>query len=313
MECLGEPDYDYSFFAGLTGDNFVQHYPTDAIYCNCDATSAYFLEQGDVAFVESVFNKCGFESSYILGRDLRKNKEMYRQALIAYIDKGVPVIVWDQGEPHICGVIVGYEENGNTLLFIQGDNNEPQRISFENALEAEGDGTHGGWIFMGEKKEQRDLKQIYRDAVYALPKLLTTETEYYYAGAEAFRAWANNIENGYFDNVTIDKFDPWGHHTNFVCVLATNSGGCQGFLKKAQELNPDMAFLEEVGKLYSRTGQMWNNDNGTDLEALGGGFNVTLEALQDKEKRGKIVAKIREFAKVTDEIVQVITEGLSKI
>lgn len=26
LECLGEKDYDYSFFAGLTGDNFTQHY-----------------------------------------------------------------------------------------------------------------------------------------------------------------------------------------------------------------------------------------------------------------------------------------------
>lgn len=29
MECLGEKDYDYSFFAGLTGDNFAQVYSFD--------------------------------------------------------------------------------------------------------------------------------------------------------------------------------------------------------------------------------------------------------------------------------------------
>jgi len=54
---------------------------------------------------------------------------------------------------------------------------------------------------------------------------------------------------------------------------------------------------------------MWSNDNGTDLEALGGGFNVTLEVLQDKERRNKIVAKLREFAAVTDEIVRVLEES----
>ena len=42
------------------------------------------------------------------------------------------------------------------------------------------------------------------------------------------------------------------------------------------------------------------------LEALGGGFNVTLSVLQDKSRRGKIIAKIRAFAELTDEIVRTL-------
>lgn len=53
-------------------------------------------------------------------------------------------------------------------------------------------------------------------------------------------------------------------------------------------------------------GQMWNNDNGKDLEALGGGFNVTLEALQDKEKRTKIADVIRKCGDCMDEVVKII-------
>lgn len=34
-------------------------------------------------------------------------------------------------------------------------------------------------------------------------------------------------------------------------------------------------------------------------------------SVQDKEKHEKIVAKIREFAKVTDEIVRILTEGIA--
>jgi len=59
---------------------------------------------------------------------------------------------------------------------------------------------------------------------------------------------------------------------------------------------------------------MWGGDNYQNdpdkLEALGGGFNVTLETLQNKEKRNKIAAKIREFADVTDEILAVIKKNL---
>lgn len=51
---------------------------------------------------------------------------------------------------------------------------------------------------------------------------------------------------------------------------------------------------------------MWNNDEGMDLETLGGGFNVTLKALQDKEKRVRIAGKIRQFGHVTDEIYQIL-------
>ena len=69
---------------------------------------------------------------------------------------------------------------------------------------------------------------------------------------------------------------------------------------------------EDVSRLYKRCGAMWNRDDGRDLEAIGGGFNVTLEALQDKETRGRIAAKLREFADVTGEIVRVLAEGKAR-
>lgn len=71
-----------------------------------------------------------------------------------------------------------------------------------------------------------------------------------------------------------------------------------------------MEFLKEVGRIYRRGEALWHDENGEDLEAIGGGFNVTLEALQDRERRGKITAKLREFALLYDEIVRVLKEGL---
>ena len=311
MECLGEPDYDYWFFAGITGDVFTQHYPKSGNYSG-DARSGYLIDKGDIAFAEDIFEKCGYASSFVTGKELKKNKEMYLQTLLGYIDKGIPVIIWQNSNPgaNIVGVFVGYEEHGQTLLYITGNKAEPQRISLEKALRFDGDGDNSGWIFVGEKKEQKDLAQIYRDAVARLPKTLTTQTDDHYFGAEAFGKWADNIENGYFDGMKPEEFDGWGMYNNFVCVLATNGSCCHGFLDKARELNPDMVFLEELSRLYKRIGAMWNNDNGTDLEALGGGFNITLEALQDKERRGKIAAKIRELADCTDEAVRVLKENL---
>lgn len=306
MECLGEKDYDYWFFAGLTGDVFTQHY-TYTKYSG-DALTSYMMDEKPTQFVEDIFAQCGYAATYVPQKDIRKNTEMYLQTLIAYIDKGIPVIMW--GNP--LGVFVGYEDYGKVLLYVTGNNNQPERIPLNKALEGQAD--TDGWIFVGDKKKNRPLAELYREAIYAIPQHLSVKTDRYCFGAEAFRAWARDIENGKFDGMTIEEFDTWAYYTNYICVLATNGSCCHEFLKRTRELNPDMGYLEEVSALYRRTAEMWggkNNRNDADsLEALGGGFNVTLEALQDKERRDKIVAKIREFADVTDEIVQMLNENM---
>jgi len=170
---------------------------------------------------------------------------------------------------------------------------------------------------VGEKKESRPLEEIYREAVCEIPRHMCVKTDTHCFGPEAFRAWARDIENGKFDGMANEEFNAWAHYTNYVCVLATNGSCCHEFLKRAREMNADFGFLEEVSALYRRTAEMWGGDghqNDPDsLENLGGGFNVTLEALQDKERRGKIVAKIRGFAEVTDEILRVLNAGIEKI
>jgi DNA-binding transcriptional MerR regulator len=314
MECLKRNEFDYIFFAGINGDVFTQFYPHSRNY-NGDAVSSVKIDDGGTAFVESLFEKCGYASTYVLGRDLNKNKEMYRQTLISYIDNNVPVITWCQGTPALFGVIVGYEEFGKTLLYIMGNKNEPERVSFEDAIKndpenSSANGECGGWVFVGEKIKNADIAQVYRNAIFTLPALLETQTDTFSFGAEAFRAWANTIESGWFENILPENFDSWGMYSNFVCVLATNGSCCHEFLKRAREFNPDMIFLDDVSKLYKKTADMWNNQQGEDLEALGGGFNVTLEALQNKEKRGKIVNKLNEFAATIDEIVNLLKTGL---
>ena len=47
MECLGEKDYDYQFFAGITGDVFVQHYRQPFMG---DGINAYHQVGGDLGF-----------------------------------------------------------------------------------------------------------------------------------------------------------------------------------------------------------------------------------------------------------------------
>ena len=317
MECLGEKDYDYWFFAGLTGDVFTQHY-TYTKYSG-DALSCYMMQEKPAEYTEEIFAKCGYAATFVSKKELRNNTEMYLQTLIAYIDKGIPVILWANWAG--VGVVVGYEDYGKVLLYITGNNNQPERMPLEKMLESkpnpeavdkvlEGNPDKEGWIFVGDKKENRPLAEFYREAIYAIPQHLNVKTDTYCFGAEAFRAWAQGIENGKFDSMAVEEFDTWAYYTNYVCVLATNGSCCHEFLKRARELNPEMGFLEQVSHLYKKTADIWNNQNGEDLEALGGGFNVTLTALQDKDKRAKIAAKIRECADVIDQVMQLIQANM---
>jgi len=308
MEFLGEKDYDYWFFAGLTGDVFTQHYSYTKFAG--DALSSYLLEKAPVSFIEETFLKCGYAATYVTKQDLQKNTEMYLNTLIAYIDKGIPVITWGG---HV-GVYVGYEDYGKVLLMITGNKNEPERIDSKKAFETKpfhGYEYKSGWVFVGDKKENIPLAEIYRNAIKNIILLQSIKTNTYCFGPEAFRAWARDIENGKFDNMTNDEFDTWCDYTNYVCVLATNGSCCHEFLKRARELNPDMTFLEEVSRLYKRTADIWNKDNGKDLEALGGGFNVTLDVLHDTEKRKKIAARIRECADVIDKAIKILSENIA--
>lgn len=312
MECAGERNYDYWFFGGLTGDNFAQVHSRDRF--RGDGVTDYRLGgEENYAFVENIFQQCGYASSFIPLKQILNNREMYVQTLMAYIDKGIPVIVNDYGlNPHGrfgWGVFVGYEDYGKTLLYMGGDATQPDRISLKELLpdnyEKDGGYCHG-WIFLGEKKREVSLAEIYRSAILNLPDLLTFEQPGYSFGPKAFREWAAAIEGGRFDGMKPEEFDDWGMYKVYVCNLATNSGCCRSFLEKALELNPDLTFIERIIAFYRQTGRYWNDHDGDDLEALGGGFNVTLEALQDGEKRGKIAARIRAFADCMDGVVEVI-------
>jgi len=327
MEALSEPDYDYWFFAGLTGDNFAQVYAHD--HFRGEGVTDYRLSDGDHSFVIDIFNTCGYDAQFIPETQLRADPQPWLQKLVESIDRGVPVIRYWCGW-HVC---VGYENGGQTLLCLTGDNEEPYRVTAEELFEGgqeHRDVFHWfGWIFVGEKTEQRDLRQLYRDAVLSLPRLLTTKTDNYCFGAQAFRALANMLESDAFDAGKPEGFDSWESYTMYTCNLATNSGGCQGFLQKAMEFNPDLAFLAEVARRYRLTNFLWNKgewrknmltrrerrayvrrygrDNLEDLKL--GIHKFSEKAFFNGAKRAKAVAILRKMADCMDEVVRLVEEG----
>ncbi|MEA4833367.1 MAG: hypothetical protein VB118_12230 [Oscillospiraceae bacterium] len=303
MDCLGEKDLGYWLIAGITGDCFAQVYPKNhTFYSDRYCVSDYNILYHDdcTSYIEGIFDKMGYACTYIPKERLLSNKEMYRQTLIAYIDKGLPIMQFKGNYSLICG----YEEHGNILLQRYPCNDNFEKFSLDETYFA--DNELKGWIFIGEKKEQKILADIYREAVLKMPEILTTETDKYYFGARAFYAWAKDIENGFYDGKTQDEVDLWGTHTSFVCDFETIAATSGRFLSKALEFNHDLSFISEIISILGRQGTYANGG----LEDLGGGFNVTLEALQNIEKRTKIAAKIRKFGDCIDQVVKILNENI---
>ncbi len=133
-------------------------------------------------FAQSVFAKCGYASTFVPQQEVQANRRMYLQTLMAYIDRGVPVIRYFCG----WGVFVGYEEYAEHLLYLTADSAEPTRLTWEQLFtpndrqgaEAEEPGNFMGcgWLFVGEKRESPDLAQLYCDAVLDMPRLLGVKT-----------------------------------------------------------------------------------------------------------------------------------------
>lgn len=323
MGCLGEMTLsDYALIAGISGDIFAQAYALGTE--KQDSPSGYYL---GLHGYPSVFDTLGYAAEAFSEATYQSDLARFYAKITASIDRGIPV-AWLRRGP--AAAIVGYEGDGRTLLFLSGGSTEPERVTLDEAY-FQADGQQAlGWIVMGKKTRDVSIRRLYRDAILRLPTLLTQRTDAYVLGAEAFRAWARDIERGAFAAMTHEAFDEnFFAYDVYVANLSTNSGGCQSFLEKAQALNPDLAFLADVRRQYRATNYLWNGGywvkdvltpeeradllrqyGPESLESLGGGFGCKLETLQSEAKRTPIVRQIRRLAACYDEVVRILRAHL---
>lgn len=310
MEKLGEPELNYWVFAGITGDSIAQVYNRNqSTYCEY-CVSGYL---SGLEYVKYVFDAIGYEHTYVTAEQINANKTMYLQTLMAYIDKGIPVMVRTNKKdtPGVRTdvlthfVYAGYEDNGKTLLFLWEESGKLYKYDTTGYINQD-------WVFAGEKKKEIEFTYVIKNAVIRIPYWLTLpEKNGMFFGPEAFRAWAQGIENGRYDN----ENDLWGNYSVYVSNLATNAGNSNNepyIIKKFAELYPkynDMCneILKQYTKMSNQEGGIWKA-----LEDLGGGFNVTQEVLRDKEKRLKIAEKLREAADCLDNVLFIIQNNLKE-
>lgn len=313
MERLGEnPKLDYWTFTWITGDGLTQVYNRNqSILCEY-CVSGYFARQEHIDYV---FDAIGYGYTYVTAEQINADKEKYIQKVMDYIDKDIPVLVKTtmadtpvDADVRTHCLFVGYEEEGNTLLFIS---------DYDNIFKYDTtDIIKQDWIFVGEKKRVIAFEDIILNSVRKMQYWLTlSEKNGKFFGAAAFRAWADDIENDRYKHET----DLWANYGVYFCNMATNSWANNisdaphaSLINKFVQMHLQFTVMKDkIAEQYFKIG---NGDGAggiwKDLENLGGGFNVNHEALRDKEKRTKIADKIREAADCLETVVRILKQNI---
>lgn len=311
MERLGESsELNYWLFAGITGDGITQVYnsekTTSCEYC----VSGYLAGPEHTAYI---FDTIGYDHTYVTAEQINRNKNAHIEKVRTYIDKGLPVIVKTNLNTRpgfntdvlTYFLYIGYEDNGNILLFIREENATIFKYDTRELIEQD-------WIFVDEKKQDISVNDMIRKAVYKIPHWLTlAERNGMFFGAQAFSKWADDVKHGRFEN----EADLWANYGVYVVNLATNAGnsGNEPYLiKRFSEI--DDSYTDMCKQVMNQYVMLSNQPYGIwkALEDLGGGFNVSHEVMKDKEIRLQIAAKLREAAKCMDEIVTILSENLKE-
>jgi AraC-like DNA-binding protein len=297
LECVGwDEKPDFWDIAAITGDTVAQ------VYNRNPTTSCEYCVSGYLAgpeHINYVFDTLGYEYEYVTAAQLNADNESYIKKIVAMIDRDIPVLVktnlnnipeWHSDVGTYC-LIVGYDHGGQIVkLLFDGTETVDCILTGNNKMDL---------IFVGEQQREVTLEELYLKAIKKMPHWLTLpERDGMFFGVAAFRAWADDIEDGRFEDSNLPL---WENYGVYVCNLAT-SGGQLARLggEKVRELLP--TETPTGGKCL-----LW-----ICLDELGGGMDVKREILCDKKKRSKISAVLRDRADRLDKVVRLLEDEENK-
>jgi len=305
LERLGTPDQPgYWDIAAITGDSVAQ------VYNRNPATGCEYCVSGYLAGPEHityVFEALGYACEYVPAGQVSITR------IVEYIDKGIPILVktnmhdipgW-ASDVGTYPLVVGYKNRGRTLRLLVGDKTI---IDYE---------MHGNskldFVFIGEKLRDVTLEELYLKAIEKMPHWLALpERGGVFFGAAAFRAWADDIEAGRYEDESLPL---WENYGVYVCNLAT-SPAIPLFMFKKLGMT---ALYDEIVKLFpsfkpdditpddSKDG-LWSR-----LEHLGGGMDLkeVKRTMRDKENRAEIAAALRNYARRLDQALALMKEVIT--
>jgi len=293
MECAGREDIsNFWLSAHVTGDAYMFVYSTDGNRLSNSCLTERIVIDYDKNYFDNIFDIYGYEYTYVDGKQVNENKEMYIEKIMDYIDKGLPVFTYGWWRP-ICG----YEDGGKVLLMLHWDNTTPVKVNTENY-------NFESLLFIGDKIKDVTFDEIYNNAIEQIPQIYNMELPNTYLGHKGLYKWADDVESGAYLS-TNPNIDQWKEA--YIANLATNCFGEKFGMEHVadfpipQDANWD--FIKEMSEIVAAMKKAYD-----ELEAVGGAFNITLENLQNEDSRKLIAEKIRGIGAVQERVLDVFAK-----
>ena len=304
-----EEEFDFLFFAAVTGDLFVQTWLTPKWQYN-DSYSTVARDSG--APLRAAFDACGYEYEYVPKETVAANKTHYVRKIVDSIDQGLPVLTFGIVGPPICSIICGYDENGDTLIGwsqFTDENKEDiptdlvtsdQYFQVRNGLDRS-----EGLVFFGKKKKRPDITQSLRQPILNIPKLaaLNPVSNILY-GKKAFDAWADSLlcdECFQNDSMLESPLDTYG---SCMVLAGTNMFYMQQYLDRVLDACPDWKeLIQRLKDAYQK-----ENEALQKVAQLQGGFffDADRRALLNKEFRLELSQLVRKIGECYEQAANVI-------
>ncbi|HBL83747.1 MAG: hypothetical protein A2Y17_08595 [Clostridiales bacterium GWF2_38_85] len=251
-------NYNFTFFAGITGDLFTQTWgKPDWQYNN-----EYSLKCRNTQVpIRAAFDACGYEFEYIHEDDIQRNKPEYVRRIVESIDKGYPVLTFGIVGPPTCSIIFGYDENGDVLIGwsqftdeVKEDNPMDLELSNEFFQKRNGLDRSEGLVFIKKKINTPSISDSIRRSILNIPKLASLQsTEKTSFGKQAFEDWADSLlcdENFQDESMLARPLDTYG---SCMVMVGTNMYNKQSYLERALKICPDMKIqIEKLNQAYNK-------------------------------------------------------------
>jgi len=310
LECKGqEHKPDFWDIAALTGDGVAQ------VYSRNPATGCEYCVSGYLAgpeHIKYIFDALGYDHEYVTAAQLGADNTVYMQKIVASIDNNIPVLVktnlhniqgWQSDVGTHC-LITGYEHSGQIIKLLVGEAEETIDciLTGKNKLDL---------IFIGDRQRNVTLELLYQEAASKTLHWLTLpELDGVFFGAAAFRAWADDIDAGRFEDSNLPL---WGNYGVYVANLATSGEAPTYIFETLANISPAHAELAALSEKFQKTlhpetqeGNLWAR-----MEALDAGMDMdkVRATMRNKEKRAKVAALLRDYAENLDRAVEMLKQN----
>ncbi len=307
----------------VTGDLFAYMYSSDKP-CDSGLTNYFFMPEA----VKKAYSLFGYDCIYLSNQAIRKDTGAVLDQIRRAIDHRIPVFAWGCGgvemangkrwDPLPEGCLIGGYDTENALLFI---NLYPgaERLAKTSACGRPGVDEYGytaidaagaldttkGLFFLGDKAAEPDMREIYRQVLYAIPHWMTMPPkDGYFFGEAAYERWASVMEDDeYWQDAQMAEAHCWDMHCSAYCAICTSIGvgedeGVAGFMRKVAQTLQGVPEAKAVLPLFQRLRKL--NQAIWDYQ---GGFMPPFDRLAEPAYRGTLAAILREMGGACRRIV----------